>query len=124
MGKPRDEMVIPWPSGGDRPLGQASKTSLVPNGEDAGDWAQFSPGANETCLLVDGVLALVDAVVDRYVACGYALVRPPGHDALQDMGFCNFNSIGITEHYLLQTYPSSIRKVVIVDYDVCHGNGT
>ncbi|RHY93792.1 hypothetical protein DYB37_000890 [Aphanomyces astaci] len=98
--------------------------NLVPNGEDAGDWAQFSPGANETCLLVDGVLALVDAVVDRYVACGYALVRPPGHDALQDMGFCNFNSIAITEHYLLQTYPSSIRKVAIVDYDVCHGNGT
>ncbi|RHZ32144.1 hypothetical protein DYB31_000349 [Aphanomyces astaci] len=99
--------------------------NLVPNGEDAGDWAQFSPGANETCLLVGGVLALVDdVVVDRYVACGYALVRPPGHDALQDMGFGNFNSIAITEHYLLQTCPSSIRKVAIVDYDVCHGNGT
>ncbi|RHY42463.1 hypothetical protein DYB34_012181 [Aphanomyces astaci] len=101
--------------------------SLLPNGGDAGDWAQFSQGAYEiACLSVGGVLALVDAVMDRHVTCGYALVRPPGHHALRDigMGFCIFNNIAIAAHYLLQTYPSSVRKVAIVDYDVHHGNGT
>ncbi|RHY25399.1 hypothetical protein DYB32_008344 [Aphanomyces invadans] len=101
--------------------------SLLPNGGDAGDWAQFSQGAYEiACLSVGGVLALVDAVMSRQVSCGYALVRPPGHHALPDigMGFCIFNNVAIAAYYLLQEYPSKIRKVAIVDYDVHHGNGT
>lgn len=56
----------------------------------------------------------------------YCLVRPPGHHAIADkgMGFCIFNNIVISAKYALKSYPSQIRKIAIVDYDVHHGNGT
>ncbi|XP_043229076.1 histone deacetylase 4-like isoform X5 [Amphibalanus amphitrite] len=55
---------------------------------------------------------------------GFALVRPPGHHAerQQAMGFCFFNSVAVAARLLrLQL---SVEKVMIVDWDVHHGNGT
>ncbi|KAF0700382.1 Aste57867_9087 [Aphanomyces stellatus] len=101
--------------------------SALANGGDGGDWAQFAQGGFDiACLSAGGVLALVDAIMAGTVSSGYALVRPPGHHALPDlgMGFCIFNNIAIAAHYLLHNYPSTVQKIAIVDYDVHHGNGT
>ncbi len=51
----------------------------------------------------------------------YALVRPPGHHAETRAfgGFCYFNSAAVSSHYL-----SSLGKVVVLDVDYHHGNGT
>ncbi|EQC42858.1 hypothetical protein SDRG_00577 [Saprolegnia diclina VS20] len=101
--------------------------SRLDNGGDAGDEAQFSRGGFEIAsLAVGGVLSLVDAVMNKHVDSGYALVRPPGHHALRDkgMGFCIFNNVAIAAYHLFRSYPGLIGKIAIVDYDVHHGNGT
>jgi acetoin utilization deacetylase AcuC-like enzyme len=53
----------------------------------------------------------------------FALLRPPGHHALPDrgMGFCIFNNIAIGTRHAQQ---SGLARVLIVDWDVHHGNGT
>ena len=53
-----------------------------------------------------------------------ALVRPPGHHALQDtgMGFCLFANAAIAAHYALEQ--PGVERVAILDWDVHHGNGT
>ena len=55
---------------------------------------------------------------------GFALIRPPGHHAERDvaLGFCLFNNIVIAACYLQQEY--GLEKIVILDWDVHHGNGT
>ncbi|CAL7941587.1 unnamed protein product [Xylocopa violacea] len=55
---------------------------------------------------------------------GFAVVRPPGHHAEtnQAMGFCFFNSVAIAARLLQQKL--DIRKILILDWDVHHGNGT
>ncbi|KAJ8258188.1 hypothetical protein GJAV_G00194170 [Gymnothorax javanicus] len=55
---------------------------------------------------------------------GFAVVRPPGHhaDPSFPMGFCFFNSVAIAAKQLQQKL--SVSKILIVDWDVHHGNGT
>jgi acetoin utilization deacetylase AcuC-like enzyme len=55
---------------------------------------------------------------------GFAAVRPPGHHAERDlaMGFCLFNNVAVAAREL--TARHGIRRVLIVDWDVHHGNGT
>ncbi|XP_066595944.1 histone deacetylase 4 isoform X6 [Prorops nasuta] len=55
---------------------------------------------------------------------GFAVVRPPGHHAEtnQAMGFCFFNSVSIAARLLQQKL--NIRRILILDWDVHHGNGT
>ncbi|XP_065142539.1 histone deacetylase 7 isoform X1 [Paramisgurnus dabryanus] len=55
---------------------------------------------------------------------GFAVVRPPGHhaDPSNPMGFCFFNSVAIAAKQLQQKL--NVNKVLIVDWDVHHGNGT
>ncbi|XP_009324358.1 PREDICTED: histone deacetylase 9 isoform X1 [Pygoscelis adeliae] len=64
------------------------------------------------------------AVVTTEIKNGFAVVRPPGHHAEEStaMGFCFFNSIAITAKYLRDKL--NIGKILIVDLDVHHGNGT
>jgi acetoin utilization deacetylase AcuC-like enzyme len=73
---------------------------------------------------VGGTLSGVDAVMEGEVDCAFALVRPPGHHATpqQAMGFCLFNNIAIAAKYALQRY--NLERILIVDFDVHHGNGT
>ena len=75
-------------------------------------------------LAAGGVLALADAVIQGKANNGFALVRPPGHHAERDvaLGFCLFNNIAIAARYLQQEY--GLEKIVILDWDVHHGNGT
>ena len=55
---------------------------------------------------------------------GFALVRPPGHhaEANRAMGFCIFNNVAIGALYLIKKF--TLNKVLIVDWDLHHGNGT
>jgi len=71
-----------------------------------------------------GLLRAVAAVMDGEVDNAFALVRPPGHHALANraMGFCLFNNIAIAARYALHKY--SLERVLIVDFDLHHGNGT
>jgi acetoin utilization deacetylase AcuC-like enzyme/formylglycine-generating enzyme required for sulfatase activity len=71
-----------------------------------------------------GVLAAVDAVMEGKARSAFCAVRPPGHHALPDraMGFCLFNNVAIAARYLQKKH--HVAKVLIVDWDVHHGNGT
>ncbi|MGH7695524.1 MAG: histone deacetylase family protein [Gemmatimonadaceae bacterium] len=73
---------------------------------------------------VGAVLDGVDMVLDGRATRGFAAVRPPGHHALRarGMGFCLFGSVAIGAHYARSRH--KISRVLIVDWDVHHGNGT
>ncbi len=75
-------------------------------------------------LAAGGVLIGVDAVVTGQTANAVALIRPPGHHAEKDaaMGFCLYNNVAVAARYAQRQH--GIGKVLIVDYDVHHGNGT
>ena len=65
-----------------------------------------------------------DAIAAAETANGFALVRPPGHHALKNraMGFCLFNTIAIGARYLKRVHGA--KRILVVDWDVHHGNGT
>ncbi|OFV95229.1 MAG: histone deacetylase [Acidobacteria bacterium RIFCSPLOWO2_12_FULL_54_10] len=71
-----------------------------------------------------GVLSAVDAVMKGEVGNAFAAVRPPGHHATRNrgMGFCIFNNVAVAARYLQQAH--GIARVLIVDWDYHHGNGT
>lgn len=71
-----------------------------------------------------GFLELIKAVMRGKLNNGFALVRPPGHHAETDkgMGFCLFNNVAIGAQYAIQNF--SLERILIVDWDVHHGNGT
>uniref|UniRef100_A0A665WB93 Histone deacetylase n=1 Tax=Echeneis naucrates TaxID=173247 RepID=A0A665WB93_ECHNA len=75
-------------------------------------------------LAVGSVVELVFKVATGELKNGFAVVRPPGHHAEEStpMGFCYFNSVAIAAKLLQQRL--SINKILIVDWDVHHGNGT
>ena len=75
-------------------------------------------------LAAGGVLTGIDKIMAKEIDNGMALVRPPGHHATPDkaMGFCLFNNVAIGAKYLQKKY--GIAKVLIVDWDLHHGNGT
>ncbi|MGH8007868.1 MAG: histone deacetylase family protein [Candidatus Binatia bacterium] len=79
----------------------------------------------ETALLATGgLLTVLDAIMERDIDNGFALVRPPGHHAErnQAMGFCLFNSAAIGAQYLRERF--GLKRVLVMDWDVHHGNGT
>ena len=69
-------------------------------------------------------LTAIDAIMNGQVDNAYCLVRPPGHHALPDeaMGFCLFNNVAIAAKYAIERH--GLERVMIIDYDVHHGNGT
>jgi acetoin utilization deacetylase AcuC-like enzyme len=75
-------------------------------------------------LAVGGCITGAEAILRGEVENVYALIRPPGHHAsrAQGMGFCLFNNVAITAEYLKQEH--GLERVLIVDWDVHHGNGT
>jgi acetoin utilization deacetylase AcuC-like enzyme len=75
-------------------------------------------------LAAGAVTNTVDALMAGKGQNGLVVVRPPGHHATQyqPMGFCLLNNVAIGARYAQQTH--GLQRVMIVDYDVHHGNGT
>ena len=69
-------------------------------------------------------LELADQIISAKLDNGFALIRPPGHHAENTMalGFCLFNNVAILARYLQQQH--GLDKIMILDWDVHHGNGT
>jgi acetoin utilization deacetylase AcuC-like enzyme len=85
----------------------------------------LSPGSYHAATLAAGApLVALDAIGEGRARNAYALVRPPGHHARprHAMGFCVFNNVAVAARYAQQRW--GWRRVLIVDYDVHHGNGT
>lgn len=84
-----------------------------------------SPKSYDAARLAAGAaIAAVDAVMKGTDKTALCLVRPPGHHALPNapMGFCLFNNVAIAAKHALAAH--HLRRVLIVDWDVHHGNGT
>lgn len=75
-------------------------------------------------LAAGGAMQIADAVMAGKIRNGFALLRPPGHHAENSfaMGFCLFNNAAITARYLQKKH--GLERVLILDWDVHHGNGT
>ncbi|WOL16976.1 histone deacetylase 5-like isoform X1 [Canna indica] len=88
----------------------------------------LNQGSSEAAYLAAGsVIEVAEKVAKGDLNSGIAIVRPPGHHAEPDeaMGFCLFNNVAIAASFLLNEKPElGIRKILIVDWDVHHGNGT
>jgi acetoin utilization deacetylase AcuC-like enzyme len=91
---------------------------------DGGDTMVCPESWDAALLAAGGVLNAVDAVVEGKVRNAFCVVRPPGHHACADraMGFCILNNIAIAARYAQQKH--KLGKVLVVDWDVHHGNGT
>lgn len=84
-----------------------------------------SPGSYEAACTAAGALTRgVDMLHSGEIANGFALVRPPGHHAENNkaMGYCLFNNVAIAARYAREKL--GYKKILIVDFDVHHGNGT
>ena len=83
--------------------------------KDSDEAARFAVGAG---------IAGIDQIMAKNAASAFALVRPPGHHATSNrgMGFCVYNNIAVAAKYLQKEY--GLKRILIVDYDVHHGNGT
>jgi len=75
-------------------------------------------------LAAGGLMELCQAVMNKKIGNGFALVRPPGHHAEvgQAMGFCLFNNVAVAAEYLLKKH--GLERILIIDWDLHHGNGT
>lgn len=85
---------------------------------------QSSPGTTKAALIAaGGAVDLARAVWQGDVDRGFSFGRPPGHhaEASHPMGFCYFNNVAVAARTLLA---DGLSRVMIVDWDVHHGNGT
>jgi acetoin utilization deacetylase AcuC-like enzyme len=84
-----------------------------------------SAGSYEAALLAAGGLCqAISMVIEGELDNAFALVRPPGHHAEKSraMGFCLFNNVAIGARYAREYH--KLKRVLIVDWDLHHGNGT
>jgi acetoin utilization deacetylase AcuC-like enzyme len=84
-----------------------------------------SPGSWGAALRAAGaVTQSIDRLMAGTLDASFCAVRPPGHHALaaRAMGFCLFNNVAIGARYAQQRH--KLERVLIVDWDVHHGNGT
>jgi acetoin utilization deacetylase AcuC-like enzyme/formylglycine-generating enzyme required for sulfatase activity len=91
---------------------------------DTGDVPISRKSYEAAVMAAGGVLTAIDAVMEHKVTNAFCAVRPPGHHSLKDraLGFCIFNNVAIGTKYIQDKY--GLAKVLIVDWDVHHGNGT
>ncbi|KAG8431282.1 hypothetical protein GDO86_019126 [Hymenochirus boettgeri] len=87
-----------------------------------------SKSYNCACLAVGSTFNVVESVLKGEVQNGVCVVRPPGHHAEpgEACGFCFFNTVALAARYAqsLQSPDKELLRVMILDWDVHHGNGT
>ncbi|GAN10355.1 hypothetical protein MAM1_0346d09894 [Mucor ambiguus] len=73
-----------------------------------------------------GLIELADTIVRGELKNGFALIRPPGHHAESDtaMGYCFYNNVAVAVSAIMEKYSAKIKKTLIIDWDIHHGNGT
>ena len=101
------------------------RTMSAAGGGDASELTPLGAGSFEIAkLAAGGAIVALEAVLRGDVTNAYALIRPPGHHALTDlgMGFCLFGNAPIAIHHGRALH--SLGRVAVVDWDVHHGNGT
>ena len=84
-----------------------------------------SSGSYEAALhAAGGAVRLAELLVSGEAPCGFSAHRPPGHHATRSraMGFCLFNNIAVAARHAIDVL--GLQRVMIVDWDVHHGNGT
>ncbi|HVN80934.1 MAG TPA: histone deacetylase [Terriglobia bacterium] len=116
-----DELLLVHSSSHIRKVSQTSGRSSTRLDPDT----STSAHSYEAALHAAGSLpVLIDALFEKEIQNGFALVRPPGHHAEPDraMGFCLFNNIAIGAAYALKKH--GLERVLVLDFDVHHGNGT
>lgn len=95
----------------------------------------ISHGTYKAALAAVGTVCnAIDNVMKRNLRNVFCPIRPPGHHAgprgaiaeagSQSHGFCIFNNISLAGSYVMNRYRDTVKKIVIVDFDVHHGNGT
>ncbi|KAF3362155.1 hypothetical protein PHSC3_001467 [Chlamydiales bacterium STE3] len=89
-----------------------------------GDVQICSSSLEIALLAVGGVIEATDKILQNEIDTAFCVVRPPGHHACSNkgMGFCLFNNVAVAAKHALIRH--RINKVLIVDWDVHHGNGT
>ncbi|XP_071547214.1 uncharacterized protein HDAC6 isoform X2 [Panulirus ornatus] len=83
------------------------------------------PSTYENSLLAAGcTLDLVDAVASGKLQNGFAIVRPPGHHAMESefCGYCYINNVALAAHHALEKH--GLSRILIVDWDVHHGQAS
>ena len=106
-------------------LARARKTCIGGNAFlDSMDTAISEESYDVALKAAGAAVALSDSMINGEIGNGFALVRPPGHHAeyQQAMGFCILNNVAILARYLQARH--GLDKVMILDWDVHHGNGT
>ena len=104
------------------------ETSLLTNNSTSylstGDTVISKQSDHVARLAVGAGIKGVDMIMSKEISSAFALVRPPGHHATatKGMGFCIYNNIAIVARYLQKQY--GLKRILIVDFDVHHGNGT
>lgn len=88
------------------------------------DTKTSSASYGAACMAAGALIKGVDLLTAGDIDNGFALVRPPGHHAERDqsMGFCLFNNVAIAARYATEIL--GLDRVMIVDWDLHHGNGT
>jgi acetoin utilization deacetylase AcuC-like enzyme len=90
----------------------------------AGDTV-VSSGSYQAALTAAGAgITASSLIIEGKIDAAFCAVRPPGHHAERDkaMGFCLFNNIAVTASFLKTE--RGIPRILIIDFDVHHGNGT
>ncbi|GCE16920.1 histone deacetylase family protein [Dictyobacter kobayashii] len=104
---------------------ETEATSGLPTSLQLGTDTYVSSKTYEAALKAAGApLTALDAIMNGEIKNAYCLVRPPGHHAVAEagFGFCIFNNVAVAARYALDHY--GLERVMIIDYDVHHGNGT
>lgn len=89
------------------------------------DTTAISPGSiDAACRAAGAAMTAVDAVCGPSAGNAFALVRPPGHhaSAAHYSGFCLINNVAVAARHAMAVH--GIERVLIVDWDIHHGNGT
>jgi acetoin utilization deacetylase AcuC-like enzyme len=103
---------------------QVERWASMGGGQVEADTIMSRESFEVACQAAGSAIAAVENVVGGQYLRALCLIRPPGHHALYDapMGFCLFNNVAVAARHAIEQL--GLSRVLIVDWDVHHGNGT